>query len=85
VINHRGASVTVANEILAGSAAGAPRARRPERIPAVVRRSDEAALGISLIENIQRRSEPDREASAWRLIEIQLTHEEVATATAARA
>jgi ParB family chromosome partitioning protein len=72
-------------EILAGERRWrAARLANLERIPAVVRDvPDEAALGIGLIENIQREDlNPIEEASGLkRLIEeFKLTHEEVATA-----
>ena len=72
-------------EILAGERRWrAARLASLERIPAVVRDvPDEAALGIGLIENIQREDlNPIEEASGLkRLIEeFKLTHEEVAAA-----
>jgi ParB family chromosome partitioning protein len=72
-------------EILAGERRWrAARIAGLERIPAVVREvPDEAALGIGLIENIQREDlNPIEEASGLkRLIEeFKLTHEEVASA-----
>ncbi|MGZ5042922.1 MAG: ParB/RepB/Spo0J family partition protein, partial [Usitatibacter sp.] len=72
-------------EILAGERRWrAARLAGLERIPAVVREvPDEAALGIGLIENIQREDlNPIEEASGLkRLIdEFKLTHEEVAKA-----
>lgn len=72
-------------EILAGERRWrAARMAGLERVPAVIREvSDEAALGIGLIENIQREDlNPIEEASGLkRLIdEFQLTHEEAARA-----
>ncbi|HET7402939.1 MAG TPA: ParB/RepB/Spo0J family partition protein [Usitatibacter sp.] len=72
-------------EILAGERRWrAARIAGLERLPAVVREvPDEAALGIGLIENIQREDlSPLEEANGLkRLIEeFQLTHEQVATA-----
>jgi ParB family chromosome partitioning protein len=72
-------------EILAGERRWrAARLAGLERVPAVVREvTDEAALGIGLIENIQREDlNPIEEASGLaRLIrEFQLTHDEVARA-----
>jgi len=72
-------------EILAGERRWrAAKLANLERIPAVIREvSDEAALGIGLIENIQREDlNPVEEASGLkRLIEeFRLTHEEVARA-----
>jgi ParB family chromosome partitioning protein len=58
------------------------------RCRARARRPDEAALGIGLIENIQREDlNPLEEANGLkRLIdEFKLTHEQVATAIGARA
>ena len=72
-------------EILAGERRWrAARIAGLERVPAVIREvPDEAALGIGLIENIQREDlNPLEEANGLkRLIEeFQLTHEQVATA-----
>jgi ParB family chromosome partitioning protein len=72
-------------EILAGERRWrAARLAGLDRVPALVREvSDEAALGIGLIENIQREDlNPIEEASGLeRLIaEFKLTHEEAATA-----
>jgi ParB family chromosome partitioning protein len=74
-----------AYEILAGERRWrAARLAGLERVPAVVRSvSDDAALGIGLIENIQREDlNPIEEASGLkRLIdEFHITHEEAATA-----
>jgi ParB family transcriptional regulator, chromosome partitioning protein len=72
-------------EILAGERRWrAARMAGLERVPAVIRDvSDEAALGIGLIENIQREDlNPIEEASGLRRLieEFKLTHDEVARA-----
>jgi len=72
-------------EILAGERRWrAARIANLERIPAVIREvPDEAALGIGLIENIQREDlNPIEEASGLKRLvdEFKLTHEEVARA-----